>query len=164
AEKSLIADTDATSTEAAPTRHSSSTVASAPQFSSATTAHGTILGTPGYMAPEQERGEINLIDQRTDVFGLGSLLQYMLRHGESAPRPLRAICQKAVAREMSARYASVQQMAADIGKYLDGMPITAYQENIFERTVRLANRNRVAVALILAYLFMRMLFILFSRR
>jgi hypothetical protein len=44
------------------------------------------------------------------------------------------------------------------------MPITAYQENIFERTVRLANRNRVAVALILAYLFMRMLFILFSRR
>jgi serine/threonine protein kinase len=174
AEKSLIADTDATSTEAAPTRHSSSTVASAPQFSSATTAHGTVLGTPGYMAPEQERGEIHLIDQRTDVFGLGALLQYMLRDRsrnqpkdgttESVPRPLRAICQRAMANEMSARYVSVQEMAADIGKYLDGMPITAYQENIFERTVRLLSRNRVAVALILAYLFMRMLFILFSRR
>src|SRR5207244_188389 len=38
------------------------------------TAHGTVLGTPGYMAPEQERGEVNVIDQRTDVFALGSIL------------------------------------------------------------------------------------------
>ncbi|HWF04855.1 MAG TPA: serine/threonine-protein kinase, partial [Candidatus Angelobacter sp.] len=169
AEKSLIADTDATSTEAAPTRHSSSTVASAPQFSSATTAHGTVLGTPGYMAPEQERGEINLIDQRTDVFGLGSILQFMLRDktsasNEAVPRPLQAICQKALAKEMSGRYASAQDFAADIGKYLDGLPVSAYKENIFERTARLVNRNQVAVALVLMYLLMRVLFILFSRR
>jgi serine/threonine protein kinase len=170
AEKIFSASADTTSTEAASTDRSSSRPASAIPASSTTTAHGTILGTPGYMAPEQERGEIHLIDQRTDVFGLGSLMLYMLRtqssvpQGESASRPLRAICQKAMASEMSARYASVQEMAADLGKYLDGMPVTAYQENIFERTVRLVNRNRVAVALILAYLFMRMLFILFSRR
>jgi eukaryotic-like serine/threonine-protein kinase len=135
-----------------------------------TTAHGTVLGTPGYMAPEQERGEVNLIDQRTDVFGLGSILQYMMRdshgtsHSESAPRPLRAICHKAMAAEMSARYASVQELAGDIGKYLDDMPISAYRENILERTVRLVNRNRVAAVLILAYLLMRTLFILFSGR
>ncbi|HWF06629.1 MAG TPA: serine/threonine-protein kinase, partial [Candidatus Angelobacter sp.] len=172
AEKSFPAGTDAASTEATSTAHSSLRPAPATPASSATTAHGTVLGTPGYMAPEQERGEIHLIDQRTDVFGLGALLQYMLRDRsrnqpkdgttESVPRPLRAICQRAMANEMSARYVSVQEMAADIGKYLDGMPITAYQENIFERTVRLLSRNRVAVALILAYLFMRMLFILFS--
>jgi eukaryotic-like serine/threonine-protein kinase len=174
AEKSFLAGTDTISTEAAPIVRSSSTPVSTRPVSSATTAHGTVLGTPGYMAPEQERGEIHLIEQRTDVFGLGALLQYMLRDQsrnqskdaitESVPRPLRAICRKAMASEMSARYASVQEMAADIGKYLDGMPVTAYQENIFERTARLVNRNRVAVALILAYLFMRMLFILFSRR
>jgi hypothetical protein len=44
------------------------------------------------------------------------------------------------------------------------MPVTAYRENLVERTVRLVSRNRVAVVLILAYLFMRLLFILFSRR
>jgi serine/threonine protein kinase len=129
------------------------------------TAHGTVLGTPGYMAPEQERGDVNLIDQRTDVFALGSILEYLLQEPlDSSSRPLRAICNKAMAPEMSARYSSVQELAADVGRYLDGLPVTAYRENIFERTARLVSRNRVAVVLVLAYLFMRLLFILFSRR
>ena len=134
------------------------------------TAHGAILGTPGFMAPEQERGDVGLIDQRTDVFGLGSILQYMMRDQrgaapiESASRQLRAVCQKAMAAEMAARYASVQELVSDVGKYLEGMPVSAYRENILERTVRLVNRNRVAVVLILAYLLMRVVFILFSRR
>jgi serine/threonine protein kinase len=130
------------------------------------TAHGTVLGTPGYMAPEQERGEVNLIDQRTDVFALGSILESLLQEpsGEAYSRPLRAICAKARSAEMSARYASAQDLAADVGRYLDGLPVSAYRENIFERTARLVGRNRVAVVLILAYLFMRLLFILFSRR
>jgi serine/threonine protein kinase len=129
----------------------------------ATTAHGTILGTPGYMAPEQERGEINLIDQRTDVFALGSILKRLLQEPPGSPRPLLAICAKARSPEMSVRYTSVQELAADVGRYLDGMPVSAYRENIFERTARLVSRNRVGVVLVLAYLFMRLLFILFSR-
>jgi len=130
------------------------------------TAHGTVLGTPGYMAPEQERGEINLIDQRTDVFALGSILNDLLQAqpGERYSRPLRAICNKATAHEMSARYASVQELAADVGRYLDGKPVSAHRENILERAARLVDRNRVAVVLVLAYLLMRLLFILFSRR
>lgn len=136
---------------------------------STTTAHGMVLGTPGYMAPEQERGEVNRIDRRTDIFALGSILHYLSREKSGAPnqlasRPLRAICAKAMASEMSARYASVQDLAADVGRYLDGMPVSAYRENIFERTARLVSRNRVAVVLVLAYLFMRLIFILFSRR
>jgi len=134
------------------------------------TAHGTVLGTPGYMAPEQERGEINLIDQRTDVFALGSILNNLLQaqpgapRGERASRPLRAICSKAIADDMSARYSTVQELAADVGKYLDGLPVGAYRENILERAARLVDHNRVAVVLVLAYLLMRLLFILFSRR
>lgn len=133
------------------------------------TAHGTVLGTPGYMAPEQERGEINLIDQRADVFALGSILNDLLREkpgaprGERASRPLLAICGKATAQEMAARYPSVQELAADVGSYLDGMPVSAYRENILEHGARLVERNRVAVVLVLAYLLMRLLFILFSR-
>jgi hypothetical protein len=120
------------------------------------------------MAPEQERGDVNAIDQRTDVFALGAILNDLLQPGapanEHASRPLRAICGKAMEQEMSARYSSVQELAADLGKYLDGLPVSAYRENILERAARLVDRNRVAVVLVLAYLLMRLVFILFSRR
>src|SRR6187200_740941 len=48
------------------------------------TGHGTILGTEGFMAPEQQRGDTAQIDQRTDVYGLGALLRAI-----AAPLPKR---------------------------------------------------------------------------
>src|SRR5262249_35293819 len=42
------------------------------------TRAGTVLGTPGYMAPEQARGEADTLDARCDVFGLGAILCHIL--------------------------------------------------------------------------------------
>ena len=42
------------------------------------TTAGDIVGTPGYMAPEQARGEIQTLDERVDVFGLGAILFQIL--------------------------------------------------------------------------------------
>ena len=38
------------------------------------TQMGSLMGTPAYMAPEQARGDMELVDQRSDVFGLGGIL------------------------------------------------------------------------------------------
>ena len=139
------------------------------------TAHGTVLGTPGYMAPEQARGEIDRIDERSDVFGLGAILRFLLNGrgpGEGAtagaeivvPRALAAICAKAMSPEPADRYAGAQEVAADVARYLDGLPVSAYPENIFQRTGRLLARHRVAVILILAYVTARLLLLFLLKR
>lgn len=48
-----------------------------PQSTDLTTA-GDIVGTPGYMSPEQARGEVDAIDPRADVFALGAILFQIL--------------------------------------------------------------------------------------
>jgi len=124
------------------TRHSDSS-------GSERTSAGTILGTPGYMAPEQARGAIDEIDARADVYALGAILfelltleplhprtttQRMLlatmtganaRISERAPGrdvapELEAICVRATALDPADRLASARELHEEVERFLDG--------------------------------------------
>jgi eukaryotic-like serine/threonine-protein kinase len=139
----------------------------------ATTAHGTVMGTPGYMSPEQARGDNRRLDERSDIFSLGSLLRFLLTRelpGTLSPsRPpidksLEAICLKAMAANPHNRYASVSLLAADVSRHLDGLPVSARKETFADRALRFYRRHSVAILLITAYLVMRVILLLVSHR
>jgi serine/threonine protein kinase len=119
------------------------------------TGHGTVLGTPGYMAPEQARGDVTKLDERADVYSLGAILQFM-NAGTPPSRVVAAISAKAMAEDPAMRYASVRELSLDVAHFLD----TAYPESWLARTWRWAVKNRAWLLLVLAYLVMRALFIL----
>lgn len=131
------------------------------------TAHGTVLGTPGFMAPEQARGEVERVDERADVFALGRILRAFLSGGDpdgapGGPRALVAVCEKAVAASPDARYASARELAAEIARYLDGLPVAAHRESLLDRLRRFGRRYRMPILLIVAYVVMRVVLLLWT--
>jgi serine/threonine protein kinase len=132
------------------------------------TAHGAVLGTPGYMAPEQARGDVEHLDERADIYSLGAMLQFLIapsaRGTQTAPRVLTAIARKAMDAEPAGRYASASELGQDIARYLDGLPVLAYPENVFQKIARWAARNRLAIVLVVTYLVVRALLIFWFRR
>jgi len=140
-----------------------------------TTSHGAVLGTPGYMAPEQARGDVLSVGERSDIYGLGALLHFLLvgtpptatapiptgRLRSDVPVALQAVCRKAMAAEPAARYATVGELAGDVARFLAGDAVGAYPEGTLRRARRLARKHRAAIVLIAAYLLMRLLLLLF---
>ena len=153
----------------AKTRHLAMQANSSP----ADSASGTAAGTPGYMAPEQQRGAA---DERADVFGLGGILYFILTQAHppvapdadlenrrDVPPPLRAIAERARAIDPSSRYPSVTALAADVANYLDALPVAAHREGLIERARRIGARHRTAILLVLAYLAVRIGLQIFAR-
>jgi serine/threonine protein kinase len=137
----------------------------------AVTGHGTVMGTPGYMSPEQARGDVESLDARSDIFSLGALLRFLLKEGPATPadttrldRLLDAICAKATAADPAHRYPTVQELALDVSRYLDGLAVGAHRESLLEKSLRFYRRYRFFILLILAYLAMRLLLLIFLKR
>ena len=121
-----------------------------------------IVGTPGFMAPEQSvDGGVN-VDARADVYALGAMLSGML--GPRPARPLAAIARRAQADQKDERYDAVTSLAADIVRFRDGQPVDAYEESVIERLARVYRRHRLPILLVLAYMAMRVVLLLWTDR
>lgn len=140
---------------------------------SAPTQFGSAVGTPQYMSPEQATGRLDRMSPLTDVFGLGATLYYVLtgqppqpadsvdrilervEHGDyekpsavtaHVPRPLEAVCLKAMAVRPMDRYSSSTELASDIDRWLADEPIDVHTDPVHVRAARWVRKNQTVAA------------------
>ena len=111
-----------------------------------------VLGTRGFMAPEQAAG--GAVDARSDIHALGVLLAWLCE-GHAVPRALQAVCRRAAAPRPDDRYPSALALGADVARFRAGHAVDAHPETVFDTLGRFARTYRGAILLVLAYILMR---------
>ncbi len=149
-------------------------------FENDLTVEGSAIGTPGFLCPEQANGRLKQIDRSSDVFGLGATLYFLLvgkapyegndsttilnnaRNCEfpaprklqpAVPGALEAVCLKAMKTDPRERYSNVDELRADLERWLADEPVSVLAEPFAQRFMRFARRNRSLVALAVTALF-----------
>jgi serine/threonine protein kinase len=133
------------------------------------TLTGDTVGTLRYMSPEQALAKRALVDHRTDIYSLGATLyealtlqpaypgddreELLRRIAQSDPPPprrinravpvdLETVILKSMAREPERRYATAQDLADDLGRFLEHRPVRAVRPSVRERVGKWAWRHR----------------------
>ncbi len=149
------------------------------QEESGLTRTGDVVGTPGYMSPEQAEGKAAELDERTDVWAMGVML-YELSAGQppfaadspmqmlmrildtdppgpqrisrKVPGDLDTIIMKCLDKDPERRYRTAGALADDLGRFLDGEAILAQPPSIAYRLGKKIARNKALSAAMLAAL------------
>ena len=139
------------------------------------TPSGQVMGTPSYMAPEQAMGSTDQIGPSVDVYALGAILYEMLtgrppfkgsdlmetlrqvlfeevvppsRLQPKLARDLVTICLKCLEKTPQKRYASAEELAEDLRRYLGNRPIRARRSSLWEHGVKWARRHPAIATLL----------------
>jgi tRNA A-37 threonylcarbamoyl transferase component Bud32 len=137
------------------------------------TATQAVMATPAYMAPEQARGETKFVGPQADIYSLGVILCECLtrtrpfealdqlallrkvaqdeperpgKRVQGVPRDVELICLKCLAKDPAERYPTAGALAADLGRFAAGEPVSVRAAGVVERVAKWARRKPTLAA------------------